>query len=186
MYSKVINEDGTYSLVHSDIIEDDYLAHHGVLGQKWGVRRFQNADGSLTPKGKKHLASLESKSNKLYEKSKKQSSAQTKAKISDYERKAAEANSKRAYYKNEEERRRAKRDRALTDIGYTGNLNKAERARKRANRYDRKATKYAAKAASMKNKATKTAAKKEKVDNKIAALQGQKYLEQLSKKQKGW
>lgn len=29
------------------------LRHHGVLGMKWGVRRFQNADGSLTPAGKK-------------------------------------------------------------------------------------------------------------------------------------
>ena len=29
------------------------LRHHGIKGQKWGVRRFQNADGSLTPAGKK-------------------------------------------------------------------------------------------------------------------------------------
>lgn len=28
------------------------LMHHGILGQKWGVRRFQNEDGSLTPDGK--------------------------------------------------------------------------------------------------------------------------------------
>lgn len=31
----------------------DELTHHGILGQKWGVRRFQNADGSLTNAGKK-------------------------------------------------------------------------------------------------------------------------------------
>lgn len=31
----------------------NYLAHHGIKGQKWGVRRFQNLDGSLTPAGKK-------------------------------------------------------------------------------------------------------------------------------------
>lgn len=33
--------------------EDDYLAHHGIKGQKWGIRRFQNADGSLTAEGQK-------------------------------------------------------------------------------------------------------------------------------------
>jgi hypothetical protein len=29
------------------------LQHHGIKGQKWGVRRFQKKDGSLTPAGKK-------------------------------------------------------------------------------------------------------------------------------------
>lgn len=29
------------------------LYHHGIRGQKWGVRRYQNSDGSLTPEGKK-------------------------------------------------------------------------------------------------------------------------------------
>ena len=28
------------------------LVHHGILGQKWGIRRFQNPDGSLTEAGK--------------------------------------------------------------------------------------------------------------------------------------
>jgi hypothetical protein len=34
-----------------------YLAHHGVPGMKWGVRRYQNYDGSLTAAGRKHVSS---------------------------------------------------------------------------------------------------------------------------------
>ena len=32
------------------------LYHHGVKGMKWGVRRYQNSDGSLTSKGKKKVS----------------------------------------------------------------------------------------------------------------------------------
>lgn len=32
--------------------EEEYLAHHGTKGQRWGERRFQNYDGSLTAAGK--------------------------------------------------------------------------------------------------------------------------------------
>lgn len=31
----------------------DELYHHGIKGQKWGIRRFQNPDGTLTPEGRK-------------------------------------------------------------------------------------------------------------------------------------
>ena len=35
-----------------------YLSHHGILGQKWGVRRFQNKDGSLTSEGRQRYNEL--------------------------------------------------------------------------------------------------------------------------------
>ena len=38
---------------------EDYLAHHGILGMKWGVRRYQNSDGTLTSAGKKRYGNAE-------------------------------------------------------------------------------------------------------------------------------
>ena len=37
-------------------ILNDELYHHGIKGQKWGVRRFQNADGSRTYAGKQRFS----------------------------------------------------------------------------------------------------------------------------------
>ena len=37
------------------------LSHFGIRGQKWGVRRFQNDDGSLTPKGRARLDKKDTK-----------------------------------------------------------------------------------------------------------------------------
>lgn len=39
----------------------EHIEHHSVLGQKWGVRRYQNADSSLTRVGRKHLQQIEKK-----------------------------------------------------------------------------------------------------------------------------
>lgn len=34
-------------------MENNQLCHHGTKGMKWGIRRYQNRDGSLTPVGKR-------------------------------------------------------------------------------------------------------------------------------------
>jgi hypothetical protein len=37
-------------------MDTNELQHHGIIGMKWGVRRYQNADGSLTPAGKRRTS----------------------------------------------------------------------------------------------------------------------------------
>lgn len=44
-----------------------FLAHHGIKGQKWGIRRFQNEDGTLTKAGIERYAEVSSKSIKVNE-----------------------------------------------------------------------------------------------------------------------
>ena len=70
-------------------MENNELKHHGIIGMKWGVRRYQNKDGTLTAAGKKRASRLESQYNdltgkKLAKSSKNTSESQgTKKKLSD-------------------------------------------------------------------------------------------------------
>lgn len=74
-------------------ITDDQLQHHGVLGQKWGVRRYRNADGSLTEAGKKRQAKQEAKLDKYRNK-----------KIASAEKRMARSKNKYTKKYNESER----------------------------------------------------------------------------------
>lgn len=67
------------------------LYHHGIKGQKWGIRRFQNPDGSLTSAGKKRYGSSESFGARLRNSfaKRRQASAAKKAPMSDEDLKKA-------------------------------------------------------------------------------------------------
>lgn len=46
-------------------LEQNDLAHHGIKGMKWGVRRYQNEDGTLTPLGRKRYGTVENFENAM-------------------------------------------------------------------------------------------------------------------------
>ena len=102
------------------IIKSDELYHHGIKGQKWGVRRFQNEDGTLTPAGRnryydsqgnltkagaKHGSKLTVSLNKL-------SKRQAKAEADEikYTYKAQKAKNANKAYKNAEKARQSKEE----------------------------------------------------------------------------
>ena len=153
-YILITNSDGvSLGLVHADN-EGAYLANHGVKGQRWEVRRFQNPDVSLTEKEKRRMKTLQGKSDKLDAKKAKLNSPKNIVKLSQYKSLSADRHAAANQHKADEDFYR----------------NKASYAHKKYVQQAKKATKYDNYIAKHQNKEAKIESKKIKVESKLNPL----------------
>lgn len=102
-----------------DYISSNELYHHGIMGQKWGIRRFQNEDGTLTAAGRARL-----KRTGKYE----VRNAKLEKKVASLDKKAADARAK------------------ANEIHAKNDLGGVDKYIKKASKYDVKSAKYEKKA----------------------------------------
>ena len=169
-YILITNSDGvSLSLVHADN-EGTYLAHHGVKGQRWGVRRFQNPDGSLTEKGKRRMKTLQGKSDKLDAKKAKLNSPRNMVKLSQYKSLSADRHAAANQHKADEDFYRNKASYALTNHGSKVATKKADKAHTKYVQEAKKAAEYDDYITKHQNKEAKIDRKKIKVESKLNPL----------------
>ena len=169
-YILITNSDGvSLSLVHADD-EGAYLAHHGIKGQRWGIRRFQNPDGSLTEKGKRRIKTLHGKSDKLDAKKAKLNSPKNMVRLSQYKSLSADRHAAANQHKADEDFYRNKASYALTNHGSKVAIKKADKAHTKYVQEAKKAAEYDDYITKHQNKEANIDRKKIKVESKLNRL----------------
>lgn len=93
-------------------MNNDYLYHHGILGQRWGIRRYQNFDGTYTKAGLERY----NKSKSNYESKKASYKEFKKTDASSYDKKMARSKVKLAKQQMDKDYKHLKQDK-LGDKG---------------------------------------------------------------------
>lgn len=105
-------------LIGNMVVDSEYLSHWGILGMKWGIRRFQNPDGSLTEEGRRHRGVNDQKESPRHVDSNARKKAKQQAKNLEAARKAKA--SKAEYEKGKE---KALKSGTATEVSkYKGDL----------------------------------------------------------------
>lgn len=96
-------------------MSNEVLFHHGIKGQKWGIRRFQNEDGTRTAAGKKHEKTLDS-----YDSNKSDARLNYKQAKKDYNKAQLKAAIRTGVYQNITANQREKTKAAYKEMKETG------------------------------------------------------------------
>lgn len=158
-----------------------YLRHEGIKGQKWGVRRYQYEDGSLTPAGKKRYSKDDDEDKK---KSSKTSSEKDKSEDSEVDKLAKEVI--RGNYGNGAERKKKLGDKYAEIQNRVNEMLGVDKVHKVSSddSGDEKKTSKSTKKSSKKSKSKKSLSKTKVSDVKVDKDVEMKVLNLVARKEK--
>lgn len=113
------------------------LTHHGIKGQKWGRRRYQNSDGSLTPAGRERYDDSDGSSSSIKSSSSNKSSSKSSTSKTSTTKKAttSKSTSKKSSAKKTSSKKSVKKKSPASIVGSVGKMAVANAVRYRQNMY---------------------------------------------------